>query len=311
MEFAKSVKSLAGAIVTALISSLLVVASPIAATAEDCPTYDFSKLFFEEYYPGIKWDNRNPPRVITWTTEVTSIEGMAISRRFTEQESQWLELSFKSWDDALDSIRFERRSSAAGVNIQVGMVSIQNNGYWTVELAGQFRSSGTIQLSSASTFLNTRDGFIETAQSEIGNLLGLGDIREAEPVDSVMKDPDTAPFGSVPLSDFDIGMIRQFYGESTCPSTWSQSLKDQKTEAKRIADEEAKAKADQERAAAEAKAQAEAAARDQKAQQDLEAKLRAKIVKPKKTTITCVKGKTVRKVTAVKPKCPPGFKLKK
>ena len=32
---------------------------------------------------------------------------------------------------------------------------------------------------------------------------------------------------------------------------------------------------------------------------------------PKKTTITCVKGKLSKKVTAVKPKCPSGYKLKK
>ncbi len=40
----------------------------------------------------------------------------------------------------------------------------------------------------------------------------------------------------------------------------------------------------------------------------------APISKPpvaKKTTITCVKGKTVKKVTAVAPKCPSGFKVKK
>jgi hypothetical protein len=30
----------------------------------------------------------------------------------------------------------------------------------------------------------------------------------------------------------------------------------------------------------------------------------------KKTTITCVKGKTTKKVTAVKPTCPTGFKKK-
>jgi hypothetical protein len=30
-----------------------------------------------------------------------------------------------------------------------------------------------------------------------------------------------------------------------------------------------------------------------------------------KTTITCVKGKLTKKVTAVKPKCPSGYKLKK
>jgi len=30
----------------------------------------------------------------------------------------------------------------------------------------------------------------------------------------------------------------------------------------------------------------------------------------KKTTITCVKGKTIKKVTAVNPKCPAGYKKK-
>jgi hypothetical protein len=36
----------------------------------------------------------------------------------------------------------------------------------------------------------------------------------------------------------------------------------------------------------------------------------AKPTTAKKTTITCVKGKTTKKVTAVKPKCPSGYKKK-
>jgi hypothetical protein len=36
----------------------------------------------------------------------------------------------------------------------------------------------------------------------------------------------------------------------------------------------------------------------------------AKPVTPKKTTITCVKGKTTKKVTAIKPTCPTGYKKK-
>jgi len=35
------------------------------------------------------------------------------------------------------------------------------------------------------------------------------------------------------------------------------------------------------------------------------------IASPKNSTITCVKGKLIKKVTAVKPKCPSGYKLKK
>ena len=34
------------------------------------------------------------------------------------------------------------------------------------------------------------------------------------------------------------------------------------------------------------------------------------VAKPKTTTITCIKGKTTKKVTAVNPKCPSGYKKK-
>ena len=40
-----------------------------------------------------------------------------------------------------------------------------------------------------------------------------------------------------------------------------------------------------------------------------EAKVAAEAVN-KKTTIICIKGKAVKKVTAVKPKCPKGYKKK-
>jgi len=64
------------------------------------------------------------------------------------------------------------------------------------------------------------------------------------------------------------------------------------------------------KAAAEIKAKLDAEAKtaaELKAKQEAEAKAAAL----KKITITCVKGKLTKKVTAVKPKCPSGFKLKK
>ena len=73
---------------------------------------------------------------------------------------------------------------------------------------------------------------------------------------------------------------------------------------------ELKAKQEAEAKAAEvlkAKQEAEAkAAAELKAKQEAEAK--AAVLK--KTTITCLKGKLVKKVTAVKPKCPVGYKKK-
>ena len=87
---------------------------------------------------------------------------------------------------------------------------------------------------------------------------------------------------------------------------------------------EAELKAKQEaeaKAAAELKAKQEAeakAAAELKAKQEAEAKVAAelkvkqeaaaKAAAAKKTTITCTKGKLTKKVTAVKPKCPAGYK---
>jgi hypothetical protein len=85
-------------------------------------------------------------------------------------------------------------------------------------------------------------------------------------------------------------------------------------------------KAAEAQAAAELKARQEAeakAAAELKARQEAEAKAAAELVAQleaearakaeaanKKVTITCVKGKTVKKVTAIKPKCPSGYKKK-
>ena len=96
----------------------------------------------------------------------------------------------------------------------------------------------------------------------------------------------------------------------------------QEEDAKAAADKaaaELKAKQEAEaKAAAELKAKQDAeakAAADAKAAAELKAKLdaeaKAKAASTKKTTITCVKGKLIKKVTAVKPKCPTGYKLKK
>jgi hypothetical protein len=59
------------------------------------------------------------------------------------------------------------------------------------------------------------------------------------------------------------------------------------------------------------KAVVEKAAVALKAKLEAEAKAKAKAAALKKTTITCVKGKLTKKVTAVKPVCPKGYKMKK
>ena len=83
----------------------------------------------------------------------------------------------------------------------------------------------------------------------------------------------------------------------------------QDAEVKAAADKaaaELKAKKD-----ADAKAAADKAAAELKAKQDAEAKAAAdKAAASKKKTITCIKGKVTKKITAVKPLCPTGYKKK-
>ena len=76
-------------------------------------------------------------------------------------------------------------------------------------------------------------------------------------------------------------------------------------DAKAAADLKAKQEADVKAAAAKVLAEAKAKAAAAKALADAKAKAAAA---KKKTTITCVKGKLTKKVTAVKPVCPNGYK---
>ena len=85
---------------------------------------------------------------------------------------------------------------------------------------------------------------------------------------------------------------------------------DAKAAAELKAKQEADAKAATEKAAAELKAKQEADAKAAAAKILAAAKAKAAAAK-KKTTITCVKGKLTKKVTAVKPVCPKGYTKKK
>ena len=282
------------------------------AQAEDCPTYNLSQIFDEEYFPGVKWDNSKGVKVIKWSTNVDTVNNSKITRPFNSNEDSWLVSAVNGWDQVLDTISFQRVTDAAQADVVIGLTAIKNNGYWTIQKDqnnANIRIKGTVEISSTTPVALEKTGFITAALSEIGNLLGLGDIRHPGTPHSVLFDPDEAPFGVLPLEDFDIDMMRQFYGESTCHSSWSAELKQAKAD-KAAAEKKAQEDAD---AAATAKAQAEQqaaldkAAAEKKAQEDA---IRAALGKKKTITITCIKGKLIKKVSGTNPKCPTGYKRK-
>ena len=119
----------------------------------------------------------------------------------------------------------------------------------------------------------------------------------------------------------------QYNNQWSLPS-YSQISISPQTKADAMAEAKAKAEAEAKKAAAsaaaelkakqeaDAKATAELKAKqeaDAKAAAELKAKQEAEVKAAalKKTTITCIKGKLTKKVTAIKPKCPAGYKVKK
>jgi hypothetical protein len=115
-----------------------------------------------------------------------------------------------------------------------------------------------------------------------------------------------------------VAALDEAYSKFLIEDAQNRELKaKQEAEAKVAAELKAKqeAEATAAKAAAELKAKQEAEARataELIAKQEAEIKAAqdaaAKAAAAKRTTITCVKGKTVKKVTGIKPVCPKGYK---
>jgi hypothetical protein len=363
-----------GVILFALVCINLLV--PIQqAQAEVCPVYNFQSLFFEEFY-GTRWDNRAGNIEITWSLNRTVIRDENIVRNFSGKEQVWVREAFTSWDDALSTVSFKEAANPDTAQISIGLVPLNQPGaagFWNATWFGNWRNVATIKIKesiiasnelsikSKTPFVDSdtfqRNWLIGIVQHELGNVLGLGDIKPDSGVVSIQNDPFNSNATFNPLRESDVAMMRQLYGESTCPSTFTPAYKaavvlkgkqeaEAKAAAELIAKQEAEAKAAAElkakqeaeakaaaeliakqeaeaKAAAELKAKQEAelkAAAELKAKQDALAKAAAelkakqdavaKAATNKKITITCIKGKTVKKVSAIKPKCPAGFKKK-
>ena len=325
-----------------LFGLLLAVASsvllPTSANAvESCKVFNLRETFnfgYNAEFPT--WNIPGSQRVITWATmDSGELNGKKIQRSFGTPAQDWLREAFQSWDDALDSIIFKEGPLSEDIDIKIGWTQVLELDYeslFNVKAPNGLRSNATIEFKHQSVFLIFKENFIQAAQSDIGHVLGMGYITPSSEIISVMEWPFQAPYGQVPLGEFDVSLIRAIYSESTCPSTFNPEIQANMKamqEAELKAKQEAELKAKQE-AELKIKAEAEAyAAAEVKAKQEADAKAAAeklvadaraeaskilgaaKAAATKKITITCIKGKLTKKVTAIKPKCPSGYKVKK
>lgn len=201
--------------------------SAATATTHSCPTFDFKQIFFADYSTGSKWDNSSQNLQITWSAKVAKIYDEGTMRPFTDKEIDWIRIAFKSWDNALSTVSFREVESAESPQITIGFVELTPSevqpdamGFWNTWVEKGLRYRATIKLKSSEVrWFSIKSQFIQTVQHELGNTLGLGDLKPSTAFVSVLEDPWQPPYGKSNLSSTDVAMIRQLYGESTCPKT--------------------------------------------------------------------------------------------
>lgn len=185
-----------------------------------CKPKDFGELFFEDYFPeGNSWVNGSPV-TISWSIASSSIAGEPVVKELTTPEITALQESFKAWEEESDLISFSQVNSENEAQLLIGYTNFNNvpidaAGYWTAQWRDSKRYAATIRLNSNKESLKSLSVFKQAALHEIGNVLGLGDIRPSLGFNSVMNDPWIVNYPAP--TRFDGVLLRQLTGEDLCP----------------------------------------------------------------------------------------------
>lgn len=191
-------------------------------------------------------------------------------------------------------------------------------GFWTVVEWGAIhtQATGSICNGDSGSGFFVEENNVRYYVGTTGNGVGISNCQSDG---SIKMDPDggmswfPAPYKFLDLIEYAETFVaeekRKEFARAEEARLAAELKAKQEEEARAKVEAEAKAKQEAEAKAkveAEAKAKAEEEARV-KAEAEAKAKLEAS---KKKTTITCVKGKVTKKVSAVNPKCPKGYKKK-
>ena len=211
------------ALVLAPVLLVITSAQTVAATGK-CLVFNFSQIFYADYKSGSHWDNSSGDREITWSAQSEQIDDEQVRRAFTATELGWIRSAIGSWDAALATVSFREVPADANPEVVIGFVDLIPSavqpdamGFWSAHVEKSVRTSASIKLKFGSVaWFAKKKHFIHTVQHEVGNVLGLGDISPTSKFNSVLEDPWQPPYGNKRLSNTDVALIRQQYGESHC-----------------------------------------------------------------------------------------------
>ena len=253
--------------------------------------YPFWAGTSSEYFQGIKSDN-------SFVKVFTSKCSAATSYRYN--------CNFDKWTNLQTEQKFSRVGSDIVIDISISQNSLEQN----------YREEGYLSFFHGSYSRFYIKGFEYSGRGWTTSCSTIGKTttcRSNPPTTGGTRAASTDVAFQSRLSVFENPVLVAEAKAAAELKAKQESEAKAAAEAKAKAEAEAKAKAEAEaKAAAELKAKQEAeakAAAELKAKQEAEAKAKAEAAK-KKITITCVKGNLTKKVTAVKPKCPNGYKKK-
>ena len=182
-------------------------------------SYDFRELFYTDYY-GVKWSENGKNTTIHWMaiSNQMNIPGenhgpVQVIPVSNEVQNLYID-AFKLWDDALDTVEIEKTETDSEADISIGIVAdlpFGADGQWNAVWSNNIFSEATIRIHSD---ILSEPHFLTTILHEIGNVLGLGDIKPNNAIRSVQEDPFPEIFNSKSLWRDDVAMIKQLYAEN-------------------------------------------------------------------------------------------------
>ena len=187
-------------------------------------TFDFDTLFYTDYY-GIRWAEAGTSTTITWSTVNDRLDlahPNGATAEVVTDPAPYLAIftqAFELWDAALDSVTFERSDAGNTADVALAITNLDGpggvDGWWSASWWNGLFTDATIQFDP---FGISRGDLLTTTLHEIGNILGLGDIRPTTSLRSVMEDPFPETFSGTALWEDDVAIIRSYYGEPAMPS---------------------------------------------------------------------------------------------
>ena len=194
---------------------------------------NLNTLFYEDFY-GASWAiTTNAIRTITWSNEDYALQLPSGNyETVTASLDAYIgdiRKAFEIWDEEIEGIDFVETNDGNSADVTIAATSIDGPGgaagYWNYNWDGdKYILKATIRFDD----VDLADGAVLTAaMREIGNILGLGDLRVSSDYMSVQEDPFPLDFSGNDLWDFDVEIINTLYPGSiydVVVGTWRGSI---------------------------------------------------------------------------------------